>query len=67
MLEYHKGEWIRTSHLGAVEIIGRIGMGLIVAWGNGGMGRRIVDWSQVERENPQGSVKGEFISDDEIR
>lgn len=66
-MNYNKGEWIRTSHLGALEITGFNDMGIIVAWDYCGMGRRIVDWAQVEKENPRGSIKGEFISDDEIR
>lgn len=66
-MNYNKGEYIRTSHLGAVEIIGWNDLGIIVAYDHGGMGRRIVDWKQAGAENPHGSVKGELISDDEIR
>lgn len=66
MNQYSKGEWIRTSHLGAVEITGFNDMGIIVAWDHGGMGRRVIAWAQAEKENPEGSVKGDLISDNEI-
>lgn len=66
MSPYIKGQWIRISHLGALEIVGCNDRGVIVAHDPAGMGRRIVDWDIVRKQNPRGSVPASEIRDSEI-
>lgn len=61
-LTFKQGEWIRSLSLGPCEIIGFNDMGIVVAWDPGGMGRRVVDWSEAYDLNRTGSVDGDTMA-----